>query len=96
MLHKFGRCATHTGSEENNEPSKNMNEIATISKVSRPYGPNRTVDLSVESVRYSISLGQGGNVAWPECLDKAALAAAVKNKSGADEVVWDEDAEVCE
>lgn len=73
-----------------------MIEITTITKVSRPYGPNRTVDVSADSVRYSIALGQGGNVAWPECLDKEALAAVVKDKTGADEVVWDEDAEVCE
>jgi len=73
-----------------------MPEVSIIHKVSRPYGPNRAVDVSVGSVRYSILLGQGGNVAWPKCLDKNALAAAVKVKSGADEVVWDDDAEVCE
>ena len=72
-----------------------MIETHTITKVSRPYGPNRTVDVSVESISYSISLGQGGTASWPECLDKNALAAAVKAKSGVDEVIWDEDAEIC-
>lgn len=46
----------------------NETEDGVISKISRPYGPNRTVDLNLGSVIYSVDLGQAGNVDWPECL----------------------------
>ena len=38
MLHKFGRCATHTGSEENNEPHQNMNTQYKVTMAKRTQG----------------------------------------------------------